>query len=649
MQSIVNQLPVQQQATEASVTRDRERAEASRRRLGDVIFVSLENWDEIWRRNQFVCAELAHRFHDSRVLFVGMPRDVSRTLRDGSWRGAIKALFSDNAAAPIPGSPNLILTRPVKLLPNSIGLGRRVNQAMFRRHIRRHARQLGIDSPLLWLNAHWAGHLAGTLGERAVVYDITDDWALAGDPGEAAEVRKQDLELCRRADLVVVCSEALRSSRQPNSRRVLLLPNGVNSAHYAGVLRLGPGDVPEADKPAAETANWHSPVFGYTGTVHPERINVDLVLALAKAYPQGTVALVGPEFLPPEVRQRLLAARNVKLVGPVPYSRIPRIMAAFDVCIVPHCESPFTESLNPIKLWEYLAAGKPMVSANVAGFRDYPKLCRIASGEQAFVAACRDALAEAVALAQGNSAAVETAEARRVEAAGHSWASRVDVLLGELHGLKARDPAAEGWKPPLWRRALRAMVERGRLLRARIRHPHALFGRRCIVRPGLNLSVQNNGHVEFGPECVLDSHLTVECFGKLRVGANVIFGHHCTIGVRDLIQIGDDSLIAELVSIRDHDHRFDRLDVPVREQGSVSDPVRIGRNVWIGCKATVLKGVTIGDNAVIGANAVVTRDIPANAIAVGVPARVIRYREAGESDGPREPVAPGPSAMEAPL
>jgi acetyltransferase-like isoleucine patch superfamily enzyme len=115
------------------------------------------------------------------------------------------------------------------------------------------------------------------------------------------------------------------------------------------------------------------------------------------------------------------------------------------------------------------------------------------------------------------------------------------------------------------------------------------------------------------------------------VGNNVIFGHHCTIGVRDLIQIGEDSLIAELVSIRDHDHRFDRLDIPVREQGTVSAPVKIGRNVWIGCKATVLKGVTIGDNAIIGANSVVTRDIPANAIAVGAPARVIRYRETGQT------------------
>ena len=137
-----------------------------------------------------------------------------------------------------------------------------------------------------------------------------------------------------------------------------------------------------------------------------------------------------------------------------------------------------------------------------------------------------------------------------------------------------------------------------------------------------------DGHAEFGPRCVLDYDLTAEVAGRLSVGPRTIFGHHCTLAAVERVEIGEDCLIAELVSIRDHDHRFDRLDVPVREQGSVAAPVSIGRNVWLGAKVTVAKGVTIGDNAVVGANAVVTRDLPANAVAAGVPARVIRYRDA---------------------
>ena len=122
--------------------------------------------------------------------------------------------------------------------------------------------------------------------------------------------------------------------------------------------------------------------------------------------------------------------------------------------------------------------------------------------------------------------------------------------------------------------------------------------------------------------------MTIECRGRLEIGDRTIFGHHCTLGVADSLVIGPDCLIAEMVAIRDHDHRFDGpLEVPIREQGVTSTPVRIGSNVWLAGKVTVLKGVTIGDNAIIGANAVVTRDIPTNAVAVGIPARVIRYRQ----------------------
>ena len=98
-------------------------------------------------------------------------------------------------------------------------------------------RRLGLRNPVLWLNPHDAVHLAGRLDERAVIYDITDDWS---ELTQSAALRQltiaQDAELCRRADAVIVCSEKLLEKKRPLARNLHLVPNGVDAAHYARVL-----------------------------------------------------------------------------------------------------------------------------------------------------------------------------------------------------------------------------------------------------------------------------------------------------------------------------------------------------------------------------------------------------------------------------
>jgi acetyltransferase-like isoleucine patch superfamily enzyme len=120
--------------------------------------------------------------------------------------------------------------------------------------------------------------------------------------------------------------------------------------------------------------------------------------------------------------------------------------------------------------------------------------------------------------------------------------------------------------------------------------------------------------------------MTIECRGSLLVGPHTVFGHHVTIGVRDSVQIGANCLIAELVSIRDHDHGFHQFDVPMLLQEPLSSPIVIEDDVWIASKATITRGVRIGRGAIVGANAVVTSDVPAGAIVGGIPARVIGQR-----------------------
>jgi acetyltransferase-like isoleucine patch superfamily enzyme len=114
--------------------------------------------------------------------------------------------------------------------------------------------------------------------------------------------------------------------------------------------------------------------------------------------------------------------------------------------------------------------------------------------------------------------------------------------------------------------------------------------------------------------------------GRVTIGPKVVLGGGCIINAFLDVSIGEGCLFADDVHVTDFDHRTDRLDVPIKDQGIVASPVRIGPDVWVGRGATILRGVDIGRGAVIGAHAVVTRDVPPFAVAVGAPARVVRSR-----------------------
>jgi acetyltransferase-like isoleucine patch superfamily enzyme len=139
--------------------------------------------------------------------------------------------------------------------------------------------------------------------------------------------------------------------------------------------------------------------------------------------------------------------------------------------------------------------------------------------------------------------------------------------------------------------------------------------------------------VTIGAGCVLDHGFTLEATGTLSIGDRTVFGHHCTVAADDSVTIGAGCLLGELVSVRDHDHAFDRSDVGILDQGRTTAPVVIGDDVWVGAKATITRGVTIGRGAVVGAHAVVTHDLPAGCVAVGVPARIVRMRDGGPLSG----------------
>jgi glycosyltransferase involved in cell wall biosynthesis len=187
------------------------------------------------------------------------------------------------------------------------------------------------------------------------LYDVTDDWLLACvTPRELARRQRLEEELLQVAGEVVVCSPTLVESRG-RTRRVSLVPNGVDVGHFR-IPRPRPADLPEA------------PTAVYVGTLHDERIDVPLVEELARTL-DLTIALVGPDALS-VASGRLLRLAGARLLGPRPYADVPAYLQHADVVIVPHLVTAFTESLDPIKAYECLAVGTPTVATPVAGFRE---------------------------------------------------------------------------------------------------------------------------------------------------------------------------------------------------------------------------------------------------------------------------------------
>jgi len=161
----------------------------------------------------------------------------------------------------------------------------------------------------------------------------------------------------------------------------------------------------------------------------------------------------------------------------------------------------------------------------------------------------------------------------------------------------------------------------------------------------LELQIARRGEVRFGRFVWIGDKSKIRCHeGVVEIGAKTVIGQECTISAYQRVRIGEQCVIADRAMFIDFDHGVVEVERPIRLQGIYKRDVEVGSNVWIGYGACILRGVRVGDNAVIGTNSVVTRDVPANAVVGGVPARVLRMRDAPEALRWTHPVEPDPSA-----
>lgn len=252
----------------------------------------------------------------------------------------------------------------------------RVNAALMQLAVRRAMNYLGVDQVLVWTYLPWYPFL---LRPRWLVYDCVDEHSAYPGVNRAMIVRSEE-ELLRRTDVLLASAQGLLDARARFVTKAAYVPNGVDSELFAR----------GAERPLPELEALPRPLVGFVGSLYGW-IDVDLIRQVAALRPRWSFALVGPtnRDLGP-----LLALPNVHYFGPRPRDEVPAWVARFDAALNPFLPGELARHVNPLKVYEYLAAGVPVVSTDMPEVRKLGNLVFIADSPEGFVACLERALAE---------------------------------------------------------------------------------------------------------------------------------------------------------------------------------------------------------------------------------------------------------------
>jgi glycosyltransferase involved in cell wall biosynthesis len=289
------------------------------------------------------------------------------------------------------------------------------------RSVRSAAARTGITRPLIWVVCPAAGHVVEALDPAAVLYQRTDRYEAF--PGVDTErIADMDQRLKARADLTVFCSSLLFQRESRDCRHACLIDHGVDFSRFAALTTRSAVTLPN------DIAILPRPRVGFVGAVDAHTFNPALFIEVARRVSEAHFVLVGPCSLP----NGWCTPDNVTILGQRAYEDVASYMAACDVLIMPWRESDWIEACNPIKLKEYLAAGRPVVSTDFAELQSYTGLVRRARNAAEFAEAIIQALREPHDPRPG-----------RAHVSTERWPVKMATILGEL-AARGVAPHAEG-------------------------------------------------------------------------------------------------------------------------------------------------------------------------------------------------------------
>ena len=362
-----------------------------------------------WGRHPFSCQHLMEQFlkAGNRILWVNTiglrtPRltiyDIKRSFQKiTSWLRPAQP----STTAPLP--PNLRIVAPVMLPFNTFAPVRTCNRMSVTRTVRAAMEDMGMTAPILLATVPNAADYLGAFGESLVVYYCVDDFTLWPGMNQPEMVRAMEEAMLDRADLVVTTSTALQQSRARGQTTPKILTHGVDIEHFSRRPSCCP----------AEIANISKPILGFYGLID-QRLDSDLVCALLAKRPEWQWVFIGNSLIPLDTLKKFPNFHHVEAVD---YARLPDFAASFAAAFLPYRVNAQTASINPLKLREYIATGKPVIATPLPEAINLAPAVTIASDAASFVACIERAL-------QDNT----PAEVRRAAVQGETWPDKAELL-----------------------------------------------------------------------------------------------------------------------------------------------------------------------------------------------------------------------------
>jgi glycosyltransferase involved in cell wall biosynthesis len=370
----------------------------------DILFLSPADWSGPRGRFQHIAERLAVH---NRVLYadgLGV-----REIGPRDWKRALTKVALSLAPYPrrAPAQTNLRTVTPLAIPWRRYARVLELNRRILTRFFREHLLRSSFSEPLLWVSYPHPDlvPILRSISTGAIIYDCVDDWR------EFARVFKDvaasESELIARADLVFATAPPLYERAARLNPRTILVPNGVDLEEYEPALSPSiptPGDL----------AIIAPPRIGFIGNI-AEWVDIDLLSALCEAKPAWNFVMIGRY----QRRIRRPQCPNLHWLGYRPQQVITQYLAAFDVCIIPFVMSDLVRSIDPLKLYEYLAAGRPVVTTPLPSAADFEDLIHVATGTDGFL------LGIDAAIAEGDERRVKRLEAVR----RHSWDARFGTII----------------------------------------------------------------------------------------------------------------------------------------------------------------------------------------------------------------------------